>query len=62
MKDLIIDIFGEYVPHTYDISIADGGFDTVIPDGVAGVDFEWLAGFVLFTVFMYCCFRLIGRK
>lgn len=63
MKDLIINIFGEYVPNSYSVTLPDnGGYDTIIPDGIAGVDITWVAGFVLFALFMYCCFRLIGRK
>ena len=39
MKDLIIDIFGEYVPNSYSVTLPDnGGYDTIIPNGLAGVD------------------------
>lgn len=55
LKSIIIDLFGSYVPITY----SDGSID-IIPDGLSGVDFEWLAGVFLFAMSFYCVFRILG--
>lgn len=55
LKAVIVDLFGSYVPVTY----SDGTID-IIPSGLAGVDFEWLAGVLLFALSLYCVFRILG--
>lgn len=59
MRDLIIDIFGTYQPNTYEMITTDGAID-VIPNGLAGVDIPYIAGVILFGIFLYCTFRIIG--
>lgn len=68
MQDIIIELFGEYHPLTETLlrtySSADGvtcssEIQQTIP-GIAGVDFQWIAAVLLFTVSLYCLFRLLG--
>ena len=55
MRDIIIQLFGVYTPITY----SDGNID-IIPDGMAGVDWIFISGVVLFALSLYCVFRIIG--
>lgn len=56
LKLLISNLIGAYQPVEYQI---DGGL-TVIPSGMAGVDWEWLGALLLFMLSFYCIFRLVG--
>lgn len=56
LKALMISLFGVYTPNTY---IAAEDIE-VIPDGLAGVDIVWVAGFLLFALTFYCIMRLLG--
>lgn len=56
IKDVITQLFGNYVPISY--TNADGVL--VIPDGIAGVDIVWLFGGVLFAITLVCTFKLVG--
>lgn len=56
LKALIVSLFGSYIPTSY--TNADG--IDIIPSGMAGLDYEWLAGFVLFCLTFYCIMRLLG--
>lgn len=68
MKDLIISLFGEYSPvmtQAYTtIQDADLGTITqtydVVASGMAGVDWPWLMGVVLFALVLWSLFRLLG--
>ena len=64
MKDLIIRLFGEYVPITYDVTVpvSDGSVESyqAVASGLAGVDWEWLAGVLLFAIVLYAFLRLVG--
>lgn len=60
MKDILLAIFGAYIPLTAPTLTATGEIvDAVIP-GLAGVDWPYLAGVVLFAIVLYCFFRLVG--
>lgn len=63
MRDLIANIFGTYTPPTnVTYVVVDGVTQTVnvIPAGVAGVDWQWLAGVGLFAIVLYCLLRMVG--
>lgn len=69
MKDLLISIFGEYVPVTYEAvqgvynaALEDVEMLTydVIPSGLSGVDWPFVLGVVVFIVSLYCVLRIIG--
>lgn len=51
MRDLLIQIFGDYLPN------ADP--DGVPLAGLAGVDWEYIAGVFLFGITLYCVLRCI---
>ena len=57
-------VFGEYTPRTYDVTtyLDDGTSvtSTEIVPGLAGLDYNWLAGVVLFTMVLFCILRMIG--
>lgn len=59
MSDLINAIralFGAYDPAM--VANNDGTF--YVPEGLAGVNFEYIAAIVLFTVAFVCVFKLLG--
>lgn len=61
MKDLIFNIFGTYTPVMTDSYTTDGAFNgTVVASGMAGVDWPFVLGVLLFAVVLYSFFRLIG--
>lgn len=65
MRDLIISIFGEYSPVTYEVFEYDpeGTLRKLcdcIPDGFAGVDWTYVLGVVAFLVVLYSIMRIIG--
>lgn len=64
LADTVTAIFGPYTPRTQTITdyLTDGSSVTsqqVIP-GLAGLDWPWLAGVGIFTIFLYGLLRLIG--
>lgn len=61
MKDLIVTIFGEYTPVTYDVLDADGSvLYQAVAGGAAGVDWPYVAGVLLFALTLYSVFRIFG--
>lgn len=60
----VLGLFGSYTPETYTVTtyLPDGSAvtSTEIVPGLAGLDYEWIAGAVLFTLALYCIFRMIG--
>ena len=67
LKSMVTSIFGEYTPVTTTSVISEtvGNYthqylvETVAP-GAAGVDYEWIAGVVLFAIMLYCLMKLLG--
>lgn len=60
MKDVILAIFGAYEPVTTTVIDAAGETVTAVASGLAGVDWPYIAGVLLFGVVLYCFFRLVG--
>ena len=67
MKDLILTIFGAYEPVTTTASYVVPGAEgstlaevQVIASGLAGVDWPWVAGVILFGIVLYSFLRLVG--
>lgn len=56
LKALMISLFGVYTPTTY----TNADSIDVIPNGLAGLDIVWIAGFLLFALTFYCIMRLLG--
>lgn len=52
MQTVIENIFGVYTPVT--------GADGVIPAGMAGVDWSYVAGVALFAIVLLCFFKIVG--
>lgn len=64
LGQVIVDLFGEYQPRTQTVTeiLSDGSAVTheeIVP-GVAGLDWQWLSGVGLFSLFLYCVLRMIG--
>lgn len=68
MKEMILSLFGSYEPVTYteyfQIASEDGtlvldSFE-VVASGLAGVDWPWVMGVLLFAIVLYSFFRLLG--
>ena len=69
MKNIIYNIFGSYTPNTYlettTITNPDTGEVIVteaykIAEGMAGVDFEFIAGVLLFAICLWSMFVFMG--
>lgn len=78
MKELLINLFGEYVIPTYDytVKITQETIDPetsevittttteiyrdVVVNGLAGVDWQYVSGVLLFTVCLVSIFRFAG--
>ena len=67
LKSMVTSIFGEYTPVTTTSVISETvGNDThqylveTVAPGAAGVDYEWIAGVVLFAIMLYCLMKLLG--
>lgn len=60
MKELVFSLFGEYVPVTYSVVASDGSVYEVVASGLAGCDWEWIAGVFLFAIVLFSFLRLVG--
>lgn len=60
MKDVLLSIFGAYEPVTTTAITATGEAVSVIASGMAGVDWPYVFGVLLFGLVLYCFFRLVG--
>lgn len=67
LKALVTSIFGEYTPVTTTSVISQTvGNDTqqylieTVAPGAAGVDYEWVAGVLLFAIMLFCLMKLLG--
>lgn len=64
LLDAITSLFGEYQPRTYIVTtyLEDGTAvesEEIVP-GLAGLDYNWLAGVTVFMLSLFCIFRMIG--
>lgn len=68
MKEMIVSLFGQYTPVTYSeyfyYTAADGtvlqDYNAVVASGLAGVDWPWIMGVLLFAIVLYSLFRILG--
>ena len=63
LKSIILQVFGEYEPRTQTIETSQGDQQTTqteIVPGIAGVDWPWLAGVLVFSIAFYGFFRILG--
>lgn len=64
VRSVLVSIFGEYQPRTQSVSTYYDGqlmeTSTEYVPGIAGMDLEWIAGVVVFTVLLYCLMKLLG--
>ena len=64
MAQIVRDLFGTYTPRVQTVTTYMDGEPFAIEEqyvpGVAGMDWEWIGGFVAFLLLIYCLFRLLG--
>lgn len=61
MRDVIINLFGEYTPVMTDIFNEAGEYvGSVVASGMAGVDWAYVLGVLGFFIVLYSAFRLLG--
>lgn len=69
MKSIIYDLFGSYNPNTYEVVTTVTNPETgevttttayKIAEGMAGVDFEFVAGVLLFAICLWSMFVLLS--
>lgn len=64
LAETIRSLFGSYTPRTQTVTTYYDGqpisTDEQIVPGLAGLDYEWLAGVGLFALITFCLFRLLG--
>lgn len=64
LLDAVYALFGEYTPRTYVVTTyLDDGTEiqsTEVIPGLAGLDYDWIAGVSVFVLALYCIFRMIG--
>lgn len=54
-RDFLTSLFGSYTPVTYQY-----GGESIIPDGLAGVDFPYLGRVLIFAIIFWSLLRLLG--
>lgn len=64
LSGLIRSLFGSYEPRTQTVTTYYDGKpisseEQIIP-GLGGLDWEWIAGVLLFALVLFCLFRLLG--
>ncbi len=68
LKALVVSLFGEYTPVTTKTPITEEiegivsitGWVTTVAEGAAGVDYEWIAGVLLFAIMLSSFMKLVG--
>lgn len=64
MRSALVAVFGEYQQKTQTVSIFYDGqlleTSTEYVPGIAGMDLEWIAGVLIFTVLLFCLMKLLG--
>lgn len=52
MREILIKIFGEYKPTL--------GPNGEVLGGLYSIDFTWIAGVIVFCIFLWCFFRILN--
>jgi len=64
LSQVIRDLFGTYTPRTQTVTTYYDGqtisVDEQVIPGIAGMDWEWIAGICIFALMLWCLFRLLG--
>ncbi len=64
MSQAVRALFGTYTPRVQTVATYYNGEQIAVEEqyvpGLAGLDWEWLAGFAVFCLMLYCLFRLLG--
>jgi len=65
MADVVVQVLGEYQRQTYTVKEVDADGNVIATSteyvpGLAGLDYPWIAGAVLFALFLAGIFKLLG--
>lgn len=61
IRDFLISILGSYQPVTYDVyDVAADTVTSVIPAGVAGVDWLYVGTLALLVIVIFCVLKCLG--
>lgn len=60
IRDFLISILGEYNPVSYIYSVSEDTVLSVIPDGLAGVDWLYVGTLALLLVVIFCVLKCLG--
>lgn len=65
MADVVVQVLGEYQRKTQTVQELDSSGNVIATSteyvpGLAGLDYHWIAGAILFTVFLSGIFKLLG--
>jgi len=64
MSQAVKALFGTYTPRVQTVATYYNGEQIAVEEqyvpGLAGLDWEWLGGFAVFCLMLYCLFRLLG--
>lgn len=60
MRIFLDGILGVYTPTSYVIYTSGGTSETVIPSGLAGLDWSYIFTGILFCIVVYCFLRMLG--
>lgn len=61
IRDFLISILGDYTPVSYQVyDVASDTVASVIPSGVAGVDWLYVGTLALLVVVIYCVLKCLG--
>lgn len=61
MTQLLTDIFGTYAPVMTEVYDEAGNYvGSVVASGMAGVDWPYIAGVLLFAIVLVSVFKLLG--
>ena len=56
MREIIVNLFGSYTPLTF----TDAEGNIINATGLAGVDWEWVAGCAIFCICLISVFKFLG--
>lgn len=65
MADVVVQVLGEYQPKMQTVQELDSAGNVIATSteyvpGLAGLDYHWITGAVLFIVFLLGIFKLLG--
>lgn len=61
IRDFLISVLGVYEPVTYEVyNAATESYDSIVANGLAGVDWLYVGSLFLLIVVIYCVLKCLG--